>query len=107
MIYYKYYVDTTTKYSRLNTIPTIEIEANPGTIFRIKDASESDGELHEINETGTLRFYELSDIKQLDYYGMRNYGADKEENPYLFVPATVSVMYYYTVLEGEYEKETD
>ena len=96
----KYRVDTIDKYAYLNELPSVEIEADPGTVFLIVDDSTNvKGDYHEINETGILRFFELSNIKSINYMGKR------QGDTILTVPGSASVTYYYTLLEGEYAKE--
>lgn len=71
LIYFKYYFETEEKFSRLNYISSIEIEADPHTIFEIKDEEDREYQQHEVNDTGILRLYELSNIVDIRYVGRR------------------------------------
>lgn len=71
LIYYKHYVESDTAFRYLSTISSIEIEANPHTVFGIKDATDSEVQYHEIGDTGVLRLYELSNISYITYIGKR------------------------------------
>jgi hypothetical protein len=80
------------------------IEANPGTVFGIKDASDRDFELHEVNETGQLVFKNIEEIMALKYMGVRD-----ETKPNKIddtKDADVMINYYYTLTYGTYKKET-
>jgi hypothetical protein len=80
------------------------IEANPGTVFGIKDASDRDFELHEVNETGQLVFKNIEEIAALKYMGVRD-----ETKPNKIddtKDADVMINYYYTLTYGTYKKET-
>ena len=70
-IYYQRYVESNSVFKYMNAMSSIEIEANPHTVFGIKDASDTEIQYHEINETGVLRLYELSNIMSLTYIGKR------------------------------------
>lgn len=71
MIYYKYYVESDSKFRYLNTISSIEIEANPHTVFAIRDSADQQLQYHEVGDTGVLRLYELNNIIGLTYIGKR------------------------------------
>lgn len=71
ILYYKYYVEWEQEFRRLNRLWTVEIETNPGTIFRIKDALDHNAEYHEVNDTGILRFSELNNVSDIIYHGTR------------------------------------
>ena len=71
IIYYKHYVESDTAFKYLNNISSIEIEANPHTVFGIKDETDIEMQYHEVNDTGILRLYELSDITAIKYIGKR------------------------------------
>lgn len=100
-IYYKYYSEWALEYRRLNEITTIEIEANPGAIFAIKDEADKTEELHEVGWTGILNFHNLSSIIDLKYHGMRK--ADGSIDVKQRVDATVN--YNYSVVKGTYKEE--
>lgn len=103
-IAYKYYIEWEQDYRRLNNLWSLEIEANPGTIFKISDPIDgSSYDLHEINDTGILRFSELTHIGEnnngdIQYYGTRINGEiDRNVN------ADVIVNYLYYLLQGTYK----
>ena len=102
-IYYRYYTEWTDYFRRLNTISSIEIEANPDTVFLIRDASENQPEEHEIGDTGVLRLYELNDITQIKYLGVRNRVTGEIDSS---KPANVLINYYYTLIRGTYKGES-
>ena len=123
-IYYKYYIETSSKFRYLSSISSIEIEANPHTVFAIKDAADQEIKYHEVNDTGILNLYNLENIIFLTYVGKRyplefhnesttssdiiktditvkdNYGSDIV----IRAAADVSVTYRYTVMEGSYKE---
>lgn len=98
-LYYKYYIEWEREYRRLNRLWSIEIEANPGTVFRIKDSLDSNSQYHEINETGILRFSELSNIIDISYYGTRKENGEIDTT----INANVSINYLYYLLKGTYK----
>ena len=57
--------------TRLKSISSIDIFAEPHTVFAIKDAYDGQVEYHEINDTGRLTLYELTEIAELTYIGKR------------------------------------
>ena len=102
-IAYKYSIDWEDKFSYLNSITSIELEANPGTVFKIKDsAAGSTEEEHEINDTGVLRLFEINTIDKLVYEGIRNADGTIDETK----PANILVNYCYTLVQGEYKERT-
>lgn len=123
-IYYKYYIESSSKFRYLSTLNSIEIEANPHTVFAIKDAEDDEIQYHEINDTGVLRLYELSNIEYLTYVGKRYetdlYDDSSLSNNIIKTDVTVkdirgnditikaatdvSVTYRYTVIEGYYKE---
>ena len=102
-IYYKYYIEWDDYFRRLNSISSIEIEANPGAVFLIKDSSENQGEIHEIGGTGILKLYELSNITQLKYLGMRNKATGEIDSS---KPTNILINYYYILIRGTYKGES-
>ena len=123
-IYYRYYIESDSKFRYLNNLSSIEIEANPHTVFAIKDAADGQAEYHEIGDTGVLRLYELSNITNLTYVGKR-YPLDfhdestmssdiitsdvtvkdvNGQDVVIKAAADVSVTYRYTVIEGYYKE---
>lgn len=71
-LYYKYYINWDREFRELNKITSIEIEANPGAVFAIQDFNDQNIELHEINDTGVLRLYNIEIVKKFNYIGMRD-----------------------------------
>lgn len=121
-IYYKHYINSDTIFRYLNNISSIEIEANPHTIFAIKDASDFTEQYHEINDTGILRLYELNDIVDIRYIGKRYLETPYDDNTltsnyittsildnnnhYLINAATdVSLTYRFVDVQGVYKTE--
>jgi len=73
----RYYFESDNMFRRLNAIHSIEIQGSPGLVFSIKDDKDPSGlepehYWHEINDTGILVFYEIEDIKEIKFYGIRN-----------------------------------
>ena len=102
IIYAKYYLESDTQFERLSSITSIEIEANPGTVFAIKDNEDSFAEPHVIGATGILRLYDIENIIGLSYLGIQNSktGTIEQKN------ADVIVNYTYRAIKGDYVKET-
>ena len=123
-IYYRNYIDSDTKFRHLENLSSIEIEANPFTVFAVKDSADDEVQYHEIGETGVLNLHELSDIVSLSYVGKRYpkemydestvsteiitsdvvvkdaYGNDVT----IKAAADVNVTYVYTAVEGYYKE---
>ena len=97
-LYYKYYIEGDLTFRRLNTISSIEIEANPGAVFLIKDISDVLPERHVINSTGQLRFYELSNITVIRYIGKIDKDGNIKE-----VPMDILMNYVYGLTSGVYK----
>ena len=102
-IYYKYYTEWGDYFRRLSAISSIEIEANPGTVFLIRDTSENQAEKHEINDTGILRLYELNNITQIKYLGIRDKTTGEIDSS---KSANVLINYFYTLIRGTYKGES-
>lgn len=122
MIYYRHYVESDSVFSYLSTISSIEIEANPHTVFAIKDAVDTTPQYHEVNETGVLRLYELSNINYITYIGKRVLKTPyddstvsqeiltedflDDDNHYIVnAAADVSLTYRYLDVQGTYKAE--
>lgn len=101
-IYYKYFIEWKYEFQRLNTLNTIEIEANPGVIIGVQDESDNQIENHVIGDTGQLRLYDIENIKQLRFIGIQ----DKTTGEIKRVKADVLVNYFYILVKGSYKKET-
>ena len=100
-IFYKYYLETDTKFSKISNLTYIELEANPGAVFEIMDAEDTLPEQHTIGITGILHLYNIEDIVALSYLGMRD--PDTGE----IVPESTDIIcnYSYVLVTGEYEVE--
>ena len=98
-LFYKYYIEWTQQFRRLNRIISLEIEAIPGAVFLIQDAVDNPNEshLHEMNSTGILRFSELNNITEITYMGIRVNGEIQS------VPADVIVNYNCYIRQGTYK----
>lgn len=98
-IYYKYYLETEKDFRRLSKIDALEIEAEPGAIFRIKD--EVDEEDFEINQTGLLRLVELGNISQITFKGIR----DRQTGEIITsgIAMDILINYHYTITVGKYK----
>ena len=122
-IYYQHRIESDTVFRYLNTISSIEIEANPHTVFGIKDISDSEMQYHEINDTGVLRLYELSNITAIKYIGKRYLKTpyddstvsntivtedvlDSDNHYILKAAADVSLTYRFVDIQGTYKADT-
>ena len=101
-IYYKYYVEWDYDFQRLNTLDTIEIEANPGAVFAIRDESDTNFERHAVGVTGQLRLYEIENLTGIKYLGMQ----DPTTGEVIETKADVMVNYAYVLTKGSYKRET-
>lgn len=99
-ISYKYHIDNGIYFRKLNTITTVDIEAKPGVIIGIKDQSDSDLEMHEINSTGRLVFSDLSKFSGVVYVGTRTKNGEISLSN-----ADILMNFNYVLIEGTYEKE--
>jgi len=121
-IYYQHYIESSSTFRRLSTISSIEIEANPHTVFGIRDGVETEMQYHEVGDTGVLRLYELSNITAIQYIGKRYLKTPYDDatlseeivtedvlddkNHYILNASTdVSVTYYYVDMQGTYKAE--
>lgn len=86
-IYYKYYWESDTTFSRLNILDTIELQGDQGLAFEVKDAEDTFPETHVIGITETLRLYKIENIKTLRYLGVQDpvTGKIKQEKRNLIV----------------------
>ena len=122
VIYYQHYVQSNKTFKYLSEISSIEIEANPHTIFAIRGDTETELHYYEVNETGVLSFYELTGIKNIKYIGKRylktpyNESTVSEEiltedvwgddNHYIIKGSTdVSLTYIYNDFQGVYKQD--
>ena len=60
-------------------------------------------EEHEIGDTGILRLYELNNITQIKYLGIRNRVTGDIDSS---KPANVLINYYYSLTRGTYKGES-
>lgn len=121
-IYYQHYIESNSVFRRLSTISSIEIEANPHTVFGIKDGADSELQYHEIGDTGVLRLYELSNITAIKYIGKRYLKTpyddatlteeiitgnvfDDDGHCILNASTDVSITYRYVDTQGTYKAE--
>lgn len=100
-IYYKYYIETEDTFKRLSELGSFDIEAEPGAIFNI--VSSDTNEEFIINDTGLLRFIELTPVNQIIFVGYldRITGERKTSND---VRMDIMVNYHYKAKEGQYAK---
>ena len=115
LICYKHYIESDTVFKHINNISSIEIEADPHTVFAIKDASDDDEQIHEVGDTGILSFYELSDIMSIRYVGRRYFTIPYDDSTLsdniitedtldgISASADVSVTYRFTDIQGTYK----
>ena len=120
IIYYQHYLNSDKIFRYLSTISSIEIEANPHTVFAIMDSTDNTFHYHEVNETGILSFYEISNIRGLKYIGKRYLKTPYDENTvsseiitedvlddenhYILKASTdVSITYIFKDLQGTYK----
>lgn len=99
-INFKYYIEWPNEFRRLNALSSIEIEANPGAVFAIKDSSDNTTEQHEVGATGQLRLYEIENVISIKYLGMRNNTGGIDN-----VNADVLLNYLSLITKGTYKKE--
>lgn len=99
-IYYKYYLEWPSDFKRMDRISSLEIEANPGAVFLIKDDNDLKGDLHEIGWTNILNFDEIAKISDLQYIGMRMSDGTIDSTR----PMDVIVNYRYTLVQGTYKE---
>ena len=122
IIYYQHYVESNTIFKQLNGISSIEIEANPHTVFAIKDAADAQEQYHEVGDTGILKLDELNNITGIKYIGKRYLKIpyddsslseeiitediyDEDNKRILKAAADVSVTYEFTDVQGTYQTE--
>ena len=100
IIYYKYYRNWETKFCRLDNLSSINIEANPGCVFRIRDNNDKNNELHEVGLTGVLNLTNISNISEIIFEGIRDYKTKEiiTNNVY----SDILIDYNYILTKGEY-----
>lgn len=122
LLFYKYYMEWSDKFSRLGRLTGIEIEASPGAVFYIKDTGDLNNEYHDIGYTGVLRIQNLSDIKELKFLGFRQsdgsildktylktitYEDGTTEDIYQSVSTDILVNYTYVLTKGDYIQDVN
>ena len=100
-IYYKYYIEWPKKFERLDSLVAIEIEANPGSAFAIRDNSEAGNEIHIVGITGQLRLYNIETISNLIYLGIQ----DKETGEIKEELGDITLNYMCNIVTGTYKEE--
>ena len=120
-IYSQHYVESNSIFRRLNSISNIEIEANPHTVFAIKDENETEEHRYEINDTGILNLNNFTNIIEIKYIGKRYFQTDYDDSTlsaeiitedildnegHVIVKAAtdVSITYYYSDIQGTYKE---
>lgn len=121
VIYYRYYINSNSKFRFLTSLSSIEIEANPHTVFGIQDRADSQMQYHEIGDSGVLTLSNLNNIVSLKYIGKR-YKTNNEISDEIITndiiikdvynndttvraAADVSITYEYSLTEGFYKEE--
>lgn len=82
LIYTKYYFKTDLSIRYLDNLDSIEIEADPHTVFSILDNTdplENGGEYHEVNDTGLLVLNNIGFINDIIYVGRLSKISDYDE----------------------------
>ena len=123
-IYYQHYIESNSIFKQLDSITSIEIEANPHTVFAIRTFGENEDSYYEINDTGILNLYELTDsITGIKYIGKRYLKTPYDDNTLseeivtedvlddkdhyiLNASADVCITYRFVDVQGIYKSET-
>ena len=121
LIYNKYYRNWELYFSKLSNLYSISIEANPKTVFLIRDINDnnSNEHIHEVGDTGILNLYNLTSIKEIKFLGIRDENGNiqnkkhikiinenKEiEDIYEEISTDILVNYIYVLTKGEYIKD--
>ena len=95
-VYYKYFYEWKDSFRKLYELKCVCLEADPGTMFIIKDSDDKEGELHIMNSTGILNLSSVGAIEDIIYAGR----IDDET-----APADVIIDYLFYLLEGDYAEE--
>ena len=101
-IFAKYKIDWDREFRELDSISSIEIEANPGAVFRVTEKSNivSETNIHEINDTGVLRMEDMNKIGKIEYLGMRNPATGEIDET---IPVDLLLNYHYILKKGTYK----
>ena len=120
-IYSQHYVESPSIFKKLSNISNIEIEANPHTVFAIKDETDSEEQRYEINDTGILTLGNFNNVVEIKYIGKRYCQIDYDESTLsdniitedivdehgqiiLSAAADVSLTYYFYDIQGTYKE---
>lgn len=105
----RYYTDWEDRFTQLNSLSSVEIEAQPGMVIWIRDQQDpvGNGESHVINESGVLNLSRIANITGLKVKGIY----EKETNTINTVRPKdqdwdILVNYHCTVLSGTYDVDT-
>lgn len=106
-IYYKYYYEWRNSFRRLNRLTWTTLEAPVGSVFQFLDSTDNKTQnvetmLHEVNDTGILHFYGISDIIGIKYIGRRN---PETGEIIKNLPCDVIIDYLYYIIEGQYRED--
>lgn len=107
-IFKKYYTEWSDTFTRLNTLSSVEIEAQPGMVIWIKDQADpyGYGETHVINESGILdlsRIANITEVKVKGFYDPNTGTVDTIGGPER--DQNVMVNYHCTIVKGQYDVE--
>lgn len=99
-IFNKHFINWSSYFRRLVSLSSIEIEANPGACFIIKDDRDEDDTssiTHMVGATGQLYLDEIENIVDIRYIGMKDANGNLQS-----VKTDVIINYYYITNEGSY-----
>lgn len=99
-IQYKYRIEWKSNFRKILGLSSIEIEANPGTVFGIQDSTDEREMYHVVGATGTLRLYEIENVIALRFIGVQNTDGTIDETK----NADVLMNYFYLVQQGTYKE---
>ena len=123
IIYTQHYIESDSFFKRLQNISSIEIEADPNTVFILKDELEDEEHYYEINDTGLLKLDNFNNIVEIKYAGRRYLKTAYDEstmseeiitedifddNNYYTIKASadVSLTYIYSDIQGTYKAKS-
>ena len=119
-IYARHYVESESAFRKLSNISNVEIEADPCSVFMLKDELNNTEQYYEINDTGLLSLGEFNNIIEIKYIGKRylktayDESTESEEiitedifdnNDYCIVKASanISVTCICSIIQGTYK----
>lgn len=99
-IHNKYYIDWSSMFTKLINLADIEIEANPKSVFLIRDVNDAavNEYYHEIGDTGVLNINNIANIKEIKFLGIR-----QADGTILRKSTDVLINYTYILAKGEYD----